>query len=183
MSTVVCALSRAPLRTVASASRRPSVKSTTVTAGAKFNRLQDAVREGLVQGCPPFPEGIDAFGFFNDIQQTEAQRYADVEITHGRVAMLAALGFLVGEQVEAPPSSSTRVTGPAIDHFQQVPGLFWGLLGAAIFVVESFPRSTPGRTPSTRTSSSSSSPSTCPATTASTRSGSPAENPRRGSTT
>ena len=139
MSTVVCALSRAPLRTVASASRRPSVKSTTVTAGAKFNRLQDAVREGFVQGCPPFPEGIDAFGFFNDIQQTEAQRYADVEITHGRVAMLAALGFLVGEQVEGSAFLfDSRVTGPAIDHFQQVPGLFWGLLGAAIFVVESF---------------------------------------------
>ena len=138
MSTVVCALSRAPLRTVASASRRPSVKSTTVTAGAKFNRLQDAVREGLVQGCPPFPEGIDAFGFFNDIQQTEAQRYADVEITHGRVAMLAALGFLVGEQVEGSAFLfDSQVTGPAIDHFQQVPGLFWGLLGAAIFVVES----------------------------------------------
>ena len=88
---------------------------------------------------PPFPEGIDAFGFFNDIQQTEAQRYADVEITHGRVAMLAALGFLVGEQVEGSAFLfDSRVTGPAIDHFQQVPGLFWGLLGAAIFVVESF---------------------------------------------
>jgi hypothetical protein len=138
MSAVVCALSRAPLRAVASASRRPSVKTTTVTAGRQFNRLQDAVRAGLVQGCPPFPEGIDAFGFFNDIQQTEAQRYADVEITHGRVAMLAALGFLVGEQVEGSSFLfDASITGPAIDHFQQVPPIAWGLIGAAIFVIES----------------------------------------------
>ena len=53
-----------------------------------------------MQGCPPFAEGIDLFGFFKNIDEAEAQRYADVEITHGRVAMLAALGFLVGEQVE-----------------------------------------------------------------------------------
>ena len=138
MSAVVCALSRAPLRAVASASRRPSVKTTTVTAGRQFNRLQDAVRAGLVQGCPPFPEGIDAFGFFNDIQQTEAQRYADVEITHGRVAMLAALGFLVGEAVEGSSFLfDASITGPAIDHFQQVPPIAWGLIGAAIFVIES----------------------------------------------
>jgi hypothetical protein len=29
-----------------------------------------------------------------------------------------------------------EVTGPAIDHFQQVPTPFWGLLGAVIFTVE-----------------------------------------------
>ena len=55
---------------------------------------------GLIQGVAPFPEGIDVFGFFNDIDQAEAQRYADVEITHGRLAMLASVGFLVGESVE-----------------------------------------------------------------------------------
>ena len=50
---------------------------------------------------------------------------------------LAALGFLVGEQVEGSSFLfDSNVTGPAINHFQQVPGLFWGLLGAAIFTVE-----------------------------------------------
>jgi hypothetical protein len=67
----------------------------------------------------------------------EAQRYADVEITHGRIAMLAALGFLVGEQVEGSSFLfDSNVTGPAINHFQQVPGTFWGLLGAFVFTVE-----------------------------------------------
>ena len=108
-----------------------------VTPGRQYNSLASAVNAGLVRGCPPFPDGVDLFGFFNDIKQTEAQRYADVEITHGRVAMLAALGFLVGEQVEGSSFLfDAQITGPAIDHFQQVPGIAWGLIGAAIFVAE-----------------------------------------------
>ena len=82
--------------------------------GARYDDLQSAVNAGLVVGCPPFIDGIDVFGFFNDIKQTEAQRYADVEITHGRVAMLAALGFLVGEQVE----------GRYVLGLSQIPALF-----------------------------------------------------------
>ena len=69
-------------------------------AGQKYANVAAAVDAGLIQGVAPFPEGIDVFGFFNDIDQAEAQRYADVEITHGRLAMLASVGFLVGESVE-----------------------------------------------------------------------------------
>ena len=117
---------------------RAGAKPVKVTAGKKYADIKAATKAGLVQGCAPFPEGVDFFGFFNGIDEAEAQRYADVEITHGRVSMLAALGFLVGEQVEGSAFLfDSQVTGPAIDHFQQVPGLFWGLLGAAIFVVES----------------------------------------------
>jgi len=112
-------------------------KPTKVTAGKKFTDIKEAVKSGAVAGCAPFPEGVDAFGFFNGIDAREAQRYADVEITHGRISMLAALGFLVGEQVEGSSFLfDSQVTGPAINHFQQVPGLFWGLLGASIFTIE-----------------------------------------------
>ena len=130
------------LRVCASASR-PTAKTTTtdkkpvVTAGKTFADISAAVDAGLVKGCAPFEDGLDAFGFFNDIDQAEAQRYADVEITHGRIAMLASLGFLVGEQVEGSSFLfDSNVTGPAINHFQQVPGLFWGLLGAFVFTIE-----------------------------------------------
>ena len=130
------------LRVCASASR-PTAKTTTtdkkpvVTAGKTFADISAAVDAGLVKGCAPFEDGLDAFGFFNDIDQAEAQRYADVEITHGRIAMLASLGFLVGEQVEGSSFLfDANVTGPAINHFQQVPGTFWGLLGAFVFTVE-----------------------------------------------
>ena len=130
---------------VCASSTRPTAKSTAVknekkavvTAGKTFSDISAAVDAGLVKGCAPFEDGLDAFGFFNNIDQAEAQRYADVEITHGRVAMLAAVGVLVGEQVEGSSFLfDSQVTGPAINHFQQVPGLFWGLLGAFIFVVE-----------------------------------------------
>jgi len=32
---------------------------------------------GAIRGCAPFKDGIDLFGFYNDIDETEAQRYAD----------------------------------------------------------------------------------------------------------
>ena len=51
--------------------------------------------------------------------------------------MLASLGFLVGEQVEGSSFLfDAQVTGPAINHFQQVPETFWLLLGAFIFFAE-----------------------------------------------
>jgi hypothetical protein len=104
MATIAAAL-RAPLRggrtTPASTRGRPSARAaaaarpgraaTTMavwspTAGKKFANVEEAVKSGLLQGCPPFPDGVDAFGFFNGIDEAEAQRFADVEITHGRVA-------------------------------------------------------------------------------------------------
>ena len=52
--------------------------------------------------------------------------------------MIATVGFLVGEQVEGSSFLfDAQVTGPAIDHFQQTPGLVWGLVGATIFLLES----------------------------------------------
>jgi hypothetical protein len=108
-----------------------------VVTGQKYADIKAATKAGLVQGCAPFEEGVDVFGFFNGIDQSEAQRYADVEVTHGRVAMLAALGFLVGEQVEGSSFLfDADVTGPAVNHFQQVPAVFWGAIGAAIFTAE-----------------------------------------------
>ena len=106
-------------------------------AGQTYANIGAAVDAGLVQGVAPFEEGIDLFGFFNNIDQAEAQRYADVEITHGRLAMLATVGFVVGEQVEGSSFLfDAQVTGPAVNHFQQVPEAFWLGLGAVIFLIE-----------------------------------------------
>ena len=68
-------------------------------AGQTYKNLQEAVDAGLVQGCAPFPNGIDAFGFFNDIDQAEAQRYADVEITHGKFRCTHVLSNRLGSAV------------------------------------------------------------------------------------
>ena len=117
--------------------KKGGVAAAVPRAGQTYANIGAAVDAGLLQGSAPFEDGIDLFGFFNNIDQAEAQRYADVEITHGRLAMLASVGFIVGEQVEGSSFLfDAQVTGPAINHFQQVPLSFWIRLGALIFFVE-----------------------------------------------
>ena len=86
--------------------------------------------EGMIGAVAPFEDGLDPLGFSKDISEMDLKRYREAELAHGRVSMLAALGFLVGEQVEGSSFLfDSEVTGPAIDHFQQVPEKFWvGLL-------------------------------------------------------
>jgi len=71
----------------------------------------------------------------------ELRRYRESELTHGRVSMLAALGFIVGEQLEDFPAFLNfdgRITGPAITHFQKVGPGFWEPLVLAIGICESY---------------------------------------------
>lgn len=64
-------------------------------------------------------------------------RYREAELVHGRVAMLAAVGFLVGEAVEGSSFLfDASVSGPAITHLTQVPAPFWTALGMLIFYFE-----------------------------------------------
>merc|ERR1712216_34316 len=86
---------------------------------------------GLKGATAPFPEGLDVLGFCNGIDGASLQRYREAELTHGRVSMLATVGFLVGEQVEGSSFLfDAQVTGPAVNHFQQVPTPFWFAIGA-----------------------------------------------------
>ena len=86
--------------------------------------------EGMIGAVAPFEDGLDPLGFSKNASEMDLKRYREAELTHGRVAMLASLGFLVGEQVEGSSFLfDAQVTGPAINHFQQVPEKFWvGLL-------------------------------------------------------
>jgi Chlorophyll A-B binding protein len=80
------------------------------------------------------PMGIfDPLGFGAKADEPTLKRYREAELTHGRVAMLAAVGFLVGEKVEGSSFLfDASIKGPAITHLSQVPPLFWGLLTIAI---------------------------------------------------
>jgi hypothetical protein len=49
-------------------------------------------------GCLPPAGQFDPLGFTNDISLDEMKRYREAEVTHGRVAMLAVTGFLIGEK-------------------------------------------------------------------------------------
>merc|ERR1712232_1121194 len=65
------------------------------------------------------------------------KRYREAELTHGRVAMLASVGFLVGEKVEGSSFLfDAQVSGPAINHLAQVPAIFWVILTISIGAAE-----------------------------------------------
>ena len=88
--------------------------------------------------------GITApMGFFDPLglaeKATDAtlKRYREAEIAHGRVAMLAVIGFLVGEKVEGSSFLfDASISGPAITHITQVPDGFWAVIIAFIGAYE-----------------------------------------------
>ncbi|KAG2445489.1 hypothetical protein HXX76_000105 [Chlamydomonas incerta] len=89
----------------------------------------------------PFEGVFDPAGFLATASIKDVRRWRESEITHGRVAMLAALGFIVGEQLQDFPlffNFDGRVSGPAIYHFQQIGQGFWEPLLIAIGVAESY---------------------------------------------
>merc|ERR1712054_602109 len=88
--------------------------------------------------------GITApLGFFDPVGFTEGETegkirfYREVEIKHGRVGMLAALGFLVGENFH--PLFGGDIDVPAYLAFQQTPlQTFWPAVVFAIAIPEIF---------------------------------------------
>jgi len=61
---------------------------------------------------------FDPLGLTTDMDLTEVKRYREAEVTHGRVAMLAVVGFLVAESFH--PLFGGQISGPAIRHLDQV---------------------------------------------------------------
>jgi hypothetical protein len=80
---------------------------------------------------------FDPLGFAEKADENTMKRYREAELTHGRVAMLAVVGFLVGEKVEGSSFLfDAQVSGPAITHLSQVPVGFWIALTVAIGAAE-----------------------------------------------
>merc|ERR1712125_166575 len=76
---------------------------------------------------------FDPLGFAEKADAKTMKRYREAELAHGRVSMLAVLGFLVGEYVEGSSFLfDAQITGPAISHLAQVPVGFWVILTIAI---------------------------------------------------
>jgi hypothetical protein len=97
---------------------------------------------GLLKDLPGAlpPLGIwDPLGFSDKADEATLKRYREAEITHGRVAMLATVGFLVGEKVEGSSFLfDAQISGPAISHLSQVPTGFWIILTIAIGATEQY---------------------------------------------
>jgi len=78
---------------------------------------------------------FDPVGFATDVEEGKLLFYREVEVKHGRVAMLAALGFLVGEQFH--PLFGGNINVPSYIAFQQTPlQTFWPAVIAAIAIPE-----------------------------------------------
>jgi len=91
---------------------------------------------GLPGALSPMGE-FDPLGFTKDLSVNEIKRYREAEVTHGRVSMLATLGYLVGENFH--PLFDGQVTGAANTHIAQVEEVapfFFAFLVASIGLSE-----------------------------------------------
>merc|ERR1712110_1125913 len=78
---------------------------------------------------------FDPVGFTTDKSEGKIRFYREVELKHGRVGMLAALGFLVGENFH--PLFGGDIDTPAIYAFQETPlQTFWGAVVVALAIPE-----------------------------------------------
>merc|ERR1712176_803066 len=102
----------------------------TTTEAPKFNVKDMAGVTG--------PLGFwDPAGFTTDASENKIRFYREVELKHGRVAMLAALGFLVGEQFH--PLWGGNVDVPSYIAFQETPlQTFWPAVILFISILEVF---------------------------------------------
>jgi len=72
---------------------------------------------------------FDPLGFLDGKDKLEVYRLREAELAHGRVAMLASLGFLVQEKFHPLFSGDG---GPAIDQIPKLPIWLWGVMLAGI---------------------------------------------------
>jgi hypothetical protein len=102
-------------------------------------KAQSALRASA-EGMPGVlaPVGFfDPLGFAEKATDATLKRYREAELAHGRVSMLAVIGFLVGEKVEGSSFLfDASISGPAITHITQVPDGFWAVIIAFIGAYE-----------------------------------------------
>jgi hypothetical protein len=104
------------------------------------DRLADVLEDveyksSLLAGVTAPMNYFDPLGFSTTVDAGKLLFYREVELKHGRVAMLAALGILVGEQFH--PLFGGDIDVPAAFAFQQTPlESFWPAVVAAIAIPE-----------------------------------------------
>jgi len=87
---------------------------------------------------------FDPVGFSNDISEGRKRFYREVELKHGRLAMLAALGILVAEQFH--PLFGGEIDVPAVEAFRETlqleaqldPSVIYLAILISIFIPEVF---------------------------------------------
>jgi hypothetical protein len=82
------------------ATTRTKNSSKNIACGA--NTKHPNITIDLIPGALDHVGLFDPLGFSDKADEATLKRYREAELTHGRVPMLAAVGFLVGEAVEVP---------------------------------------------------------------------------------
>merc|ERR1740127_432507 len=116
--------------------------------GAGWESVEESTKEKLMKAIEPikykknYLAGVTApMGYFDPLACSTGLStgkllfYREVELKHGRVAMLAALGFLVGENFH--PLFGGNIDTPAIYAFQETPlQTFWAAVVASLAIPE-----------------------------------------------
>jgi len=118
------------------------VKETVEKAAEEVKAVVEKLKaEDMAGVTAPFGEAgksiFDPLGFAADCSEGKLLFYREVEIKHGRVGMLASLGFLVGESFH--PLFGGNIDVPGYIAFQQTPlQTFWPAVVIAIAIPETF---------------------------------------------
>jgi len=114
-----------------------------VASVAAFSGMPLRKSSGLKMSAEDMVGSLAPVGFFDPLGLSagkpagELKKYREAELKHGRVAMTAFLGILVGESFN--PFFDGKITGPAIYQFQQADDLvsfFWVAVLFGIALVE-----------------------------------------------
>merc|ERR1712113_823321 len=113
--------------------------SASAFAPSHINKPSTALQasgEALVGALAPVGY-FDPLGLADKATEETLQRYREAELAHGRISMLAVIGFFVGEKVEGSAFLfDASISGPAITHITQVPDGFWAVIIAFIGAYE-----------------------------------------------
>lgn len=143
MSAITFKSATAPLvaaKRTTSPKARTSLRVTATAAKTDDTPAKVEFCAGQAGSSAPLPN-FDPMNFMKGASTNKAKLFREAELTHGRVAMVASLGFVTAENFN--PFFSETIKGPAIGHFQQLPSTFWAVILAGIGITE-FTRLTKG---------------------------------------
>lgn len=122
LASISSAAALAPAAKKAAPVKKVASKATAVKSSGSFTL--DTIPGALAPTGP-----WDPWNLASKADENLLKRYREAELAHSRVAMLAVVGFLVGEAVEGSSFLfDASVSGPAITHLSQVPAPFWTVL-------------------------------------------------------
>ena len=103
-------------------------------APAPTMKVESSFCYGLPGAIAPAGE-FDPAGFARDVDVLEMNRLREAELTHGRVGMLAAAGFLVQEGFHPLFNAAG---GPAIEQIPELPPAIWFVMTLGIGMAEAY---------------------------------------------